>query len=131
VKVTHDFINKLAADLFTTQQEILFQTKKLKDQFEDLSQGYEDLSQGFEDLSQKFQETNQKFQETNQTVQATAETLKNLVSCQDSQASQLSQLIAALGNLLTSNVTSEIWRTQADERLSRIEDWIDKRDEAS
>ena len=69
------------------------------------------------------------FQELSQGLQTVSQTMTGLVSSQDGQAGKLSQLIQALGKLLHSNVTAEIWRQQAEQRLSHIEDWIDKQDD--
>jgi DNA repair ATPase RecN len=124
VEVTHDFINKLAANLFASQQEILFQLRTLKRDFETVSEKAGRAAEKAEEAARATREMATGFQ-------ALTQTMSGLVDSQDGQASQLSQLIQALGGLLNSNVTNEIWRQQADQRLSRIEDWIDKRDEAS
>lgn len=164
--MTDEFLNRLAADLFTNQEEIKIRLLSLKKNFGECAQIAREASafsrEAAEAAEKSAEAAEQAARAAEQAARAAAQAAKTamqasravfqssqrvdtlesrftaseeqmgeLVDSHVSQADKLQQIIKALGAALHTNVDTEVWRKEAEKRLTRIEDWIDRQDEAS
>lgn len=178
--MTDEFLTRLAADLFSNQEEIKLHLLALGKDFGECAKIAGEASQYMRQAAKVTEESAEAAQQSAGAAQQSAEAaqqaaraaelaaraseqsakaamdasrlllhgshridkLENRFSASESksdklaeahlsQAETLKQILEGLRGMLHSNVDTEVWRKEAEKRLSRIEDWIDKQDEAS
>ncbi|MFA5507912.1 MAG: hypothetical protein WC314_14495 [Vulcanimicrobiota bacterium] len=157
--MTDEFLNRLAADLFTNQEEIKIRLLSLKKNFGECAQIAREASAFSREAAEAAEksaeaaeqaaraaaqaaktamqasravfQSSQRVDTLESRFTASEEQMGELVDSHVSQADKLQQIIKALGAALHTNVDTEVWRKEAEKRLTRIEDWIDRQDEAS
>jgi len=159
MEMTDEFLNRLAADLFTNQEEIKIRLLSLKKNFGECAQIAREASAFSREAAEAAEksaeaaeqaaraaaqaaktamqasravfQSSQRVDTLESRFTASEEQMGELVDSHVSQADKLQQIIKALGAALHTNVDTEVWRKEAEKRLTRIEDWIDRQDEAS
>lgn len=136
--MSDEFVTKALSDLFVAQQEAIVHLKGIRRDLslasreaKSASGAAQKASEAARLASEAADESRQALESMSEKFDASDEKMAGLEGFMVTQGDRFKDLIDIMQGFANRSANAEIWRSEAELRLTRLEEWVDKQDEAS
>ncbi len=157
--MSEEFVTKALSDLFVTQQEVIANMRGIRKDLKSASGEAKKASQAARDSADAARDSADAAREAAEAARKAAEASDRASNAADrsrgaldamsrkfsdsddkmagletlltSQRDRYKDLIDIMGGFANRSADTEVWRNEAELRLTRLEEWVEKQDEAS